>query len=403
MADQSPIFSVDRFLQLDISSEPIEPPYIFSHGLSNGAFHERKPVRHPKRRPRKSPPPSVFQSILIPLFSFASHTILPSWQYPCSLYGILYTNPYSFPQRKSKIQHYRECAEKHRSALINSPLATLFDDKEPTIFETMAIGLGVADEKEGRLRRCLRRFLHRLRLRRLARRPLNCDDPATLSPPTIPIVLHDWEARGIWNYEAASLRDRITAELTHVVYGFPTVLPPRNPLTNKEYTYGQLMSIFQQLRTAGKMNSILEGYVEVGCKNGVFQAVHWRKIRLHHFERVYMDERGDEFCEEFGGFLVEMIYTLVKPDFRLELDQIFHWAVRHAISVPYVQEWKGLYRQSQITEILYKDDPQYERMVRSIRGLASALFMQKKDFGGLKALWLRRPADHDDDDESEND
>ena len=392
------VFSVEGFYRLDVSFTPVQEPYVFSHGLMSIAdpipFSKRKKKPHVRCRvKRRSRPPSPsFQparTAIAPLFTFDRRTLLPPGLYSPSIYALFYAHPYSSAQRKSLLQHYRNGAWQHRCALVGSPLAGLFCDS-PTIFESIAEELAAAEAEEGRLRRIFRRFFHGARLRRLTRHPLNAEDPATLAPPRIPIVLYDWDARGVWCYEAASVRDQISAELAHVSYGFPSTQSPRNPLTNKEYTYGQLLSIVRQLRAAGKTNSLVEGYAEVGCKNGVFQSIHWRKIRLRNFERVYRDERSEEFCEDCAGFIVDLVYTLVRVEFRLELEELFNWGVKYAITTPYIQEWKGLYRQSQLTEILYKDDVAYDRMRRSINGLAAILFKRKKDLDGLKALWNDR-------------
>ena len=401
MANMPPelyVFSVEGFYRLDVSFTPIQEPYVFSHGLTpiaepiSFSNPEKKPHVRYRVKKRSRPPPPSFQparAAIAPLFTFDRHTVLPPGLYSPSIYAIFYAHPYSSVQRKSLLQHYRNGAWNHRCALVGSPLAGLFCDSR-TIFESIVEELAAAETEEGRLRRVMCRFFHGIRIRRLTRHPLNAEDPATLAPPRIPIVLYDWDARGVWYYEAASVRDQISAQLSHVSYGFPSSQSPRNPLTNKEYTYGQLLSIVRQLRAAGKTNSLVEGYAEVGCKNGVFQALHWRKIRLRNFERVYSDERSEEFREDCAGFIVDLIYTLVQLEFRLEFEDLFNWAVKYAIATPYIQEWKGLYRQFQITEILYKDDPVYDRMRRSIRGLAAILFKRKKDIDGLKALWNDR-------------
>ncbi len=401
--EPSYVFSAEGFYHLDLSSAPIEEPYVFSHGLATGlpliirSSHMRiNTKRRRKKRQRKPSPVATFQSAFVPLFTFDRHTLLPPTLYSPAVYAPLYTYSYRSPQRKSLIEHYRDVAWKLRCALVGSPLAEFVDATEPTVFERFAEDVATADAVEGRLRAVFRRFFHGARLRRLSARALNVEDPATLSQPRIPIVLYDWESRGVWRYEAASVRDQMSAQLTHVSYGFPSTQSPRNPLTNKEYTYGQLLSVIRQLREAGKTNSLVEGYADVGCKNGVFQAIYWRKIRLRHFERVYADERSEEFRDDFAGFIVELIYTLVRLEFRLEMEDLFRWGVKHAIENAYIQEWKGLYRQNQITEILYKDDPAYERMRRSIKGLAAVLFKQKKGLEGLKALWRLRSLDDSD-------
>jgi hypothetical protein len=267
-------------------------------------------------------------------------------------------------------------------------------------FELELAAMEAAEAAEKGIRRRFSRFVALYRLHRMRRRRLNTDDPATLSPPRTPIVLHDWTAKGVWCFEAASLRDHISAELTHVSYDFPKSLPPRNPLTNLPFTYGQLLSARHQLCAMGKTNSIIEGFYEIRFKIGVYQSVYWKSIRLRAFERSYADERGDDFRDKFREFFTELIYTLIKTELRGQIDELFHWAAAHAVGLSYIQEWKGLYRQYHLTEILYKEDPCYGRMHASIQGEARILFTRKRELDRLRQLKLEYgPSDSDGDDD----
>ena len=396
------IFSAEAFLQRVFPSTPLEPPYVFSHGSVHGSCRSLlKMKKPPPRRPRRpkakasaaaatdpSKPIKLVFRTAANSFSFKGNTLLLPHNTTTQIYALLNSYPYNSAKRKRIIQHYRDYSVRHRADLAKSPLAGLFADAKPTHFESLSRALIEADACEGQLRARLRPFFHHCRLRRLARRRLNSDDPATLSPPRIPIVIYDWSAKGVWCYEAASLRDQVSAELTHVSYEFPEAQPPRNPLTNKEFTYGQMLSLVQQLRAAVKTNSLVEGYAELGFKIGVFQAVYWRKIRLRHFERNYRDERSDDFRQGFAAFMETMVFKMIKMDQQLIYDDLFHWAVKYAHREPYMQEWKGLYRQYQITEILYKDDSAYDRMIRSVYGQASILFQRKREREDLKELWM---------------
>jgi len=399
-------FSAEAFLQKTFPSIPLEPPYTFSLGIASSSsfgfgkekkrltVKQKQKLRRTKTKPKPKPPADASTPVKLIFrtaanaFSFRRTVIIPPHIYTPAINGLLNANPYNSAKRKRLIQHYRDYASAHRSELAKSPLAGLFADAKPTYFENLSAALEEADDHEGRLRGQLRPFFHSCRLRRLARRRLNSDDPATLSPPRIPIVLYDWSAKGVWCYEAASLRDQVSAELTHVSYEFPEAQAPRNPLTNKEFTYGQMLSVVQQLRAAVKTNSLVEGYAELGFKIGVFQAVYWRKIRLRHFERNYRDERSDDFQHGFAIFMEAMVFKMIKMDQQLIYNDLFRWAVKYALREPYMQEWKGLYRQYQITEILYKDDSAYDRMIRSVYGQASILFQRKREREELKELWM---------------
>jgi hypothetical protein len=336
-------------------------------------------------------------------FKFYSKPFLPHHTITHQIQRI----PYNSYYRKTIILHYRDWVRKHRVALHSLDISGSFIPPAGTSYFEMELkAMEVADAQEKDIRRRLGRFVALYKLHRMRHRPLNTDDPATLSPPRTPIVLHDWTAKGVWCFEAASLRDHISAELSHVSYGFPKSLSPRNPLTNLPFTYGQLLSVRRQLCAVGKTNSIIEGFYELNFKVGVYQSVYWKAIQLRAFERSYADERGDEFREKFREFFTELVYALIKIDMRAQIDELFHWAVGRAVSMPYIQEWKGIYRQYQLTEILYKEDPCYGRMHASIHGEARILFTRKRELDELRQLKLEMESsggEEDADDESLSD
>jgi hypothetical protein len=78
-------------------------------------------------------------------------------------------------------------------------------------------------------------------------------DPITLAPPEKEIVVYDWANRKKNIFDAKSLATLIETQLMYQEHGFPLPIYPRNPKNNLNFTYGQLIKIYNQLKDAGEL------------------------------------------------------------------------------------------------------------------------------------------------------
>lgn len=106
---------------------------------------------------------------------------------------------------------------------------------------------------ETRLRTILRRFVHKWRIKNIDKKYTREIDPITLSYPENDIILYDVPNRKKTIFDASSLSLHIETNLLDNDGGFPMPQKPRNPWTNMEFTYGQLFSIYLQIKNHNKL------------------------------------------------------------------------------------------------------------------------------------------------------
>lgn len=101
---------------------------------------------------------------------------------------------------------------------------------------------------EMRLRERMRSFVRRWRQRRMDQRSNENIDPITQFPPEKEVVIYDWDVKKKFVFDAKSLATHIETQLLHHDSGFADPQCPRNPWTNVNFTYNQLLSIYFQLK-----------------------------------------------------------------------------------------------------------------------------------------------------------
>lgn len=106
---------------------------------------------------------------------------------------------------------------------------------------------------EWRLRTAFQRLLVLWRIKKLDSTFEHTIDPVTLSLPEKPVYVYDWSVRKKFALDARSLANLIETRLLYQEYGFSVPSMPKNPRTNTEFTYKQLVSIYYQLKTYGEL------------------------------------------------------------------------------------------------------------------------------------------------------
>ena len=101
---------------------------------------------------------------------------------------------------------------------------------------------------EMRLRERMRFFVNRWRQRRIDRRSDENIDPITQCPPEKEVEVYDWDVKKKFVFDAKSLATHIETQLLHHDSGFADPQWPRNPWTNVNFSYNQLLSIYFQLK-----------------------------------------------------------------------------------------------------------------------------------------------------------
>ena len=107
--------------------------------------------------------------------------------------------------------------------------------------------------KEWRLRYIFKRVLILWRTYKMDKMCERGVDPITLSEPEKEVYIYDWLNKRKFIFDAKSLAILIESKLMYHEYGFPVPMYPRNPRNNVEFSYKQLISLYNQLKIYGEL------------------------------------------------------------------------------------------------------------------------------------------------------
>lgn len=106
---------------------------------------------------------------------------------------------------------------------------------------------------ECRLRCVFRKLLHIWRKYRMDKSYVKEIDVITLIYPDKELCIYDWAVKKKFVFDAKSLSNCIESRLLYQESGFSMPLNPRNPRTNVDFTYIQLIEIYNQLHLYGEL------------------------------------------------------------------------------------------------------------------------------------------------------
>ena len=107
--------------------------------------------------------------------------------------------------------------------------------------------------KEWRLRYLFKKVLIFWRKYRMNKTYEKEIDPITLSEPEKEVYIYDWTNKRKFVFDAKSLAILIESKLMYHEYGFPVPQYPKNPKNNVEFSYKQLVSLYNQLKVHGEL------------------------------------------------------------------------------------------------------------------------------------------------------
>lgn len=184
-----------------------------------------------------------------------------------------------------------------------------------------------------RMRNAFKKLLNVVIRRRCDKIPFQDCDPITLSVFERPVVIYDMKNRCRHMFEAKTLMVHIHQQLMHSDGGFPEPLAPRNPLTNIELTYGQLVSCYFQLRAAGQSMWTIGSLYSLNFNLARFAMYNERALRNNAI-------RNDETSSE--QFLRFIQAYADHPISAPNLD-ILDYAITHRQADYYIICWRQLY------------------------------------------------------------
>ena len=107
--------------------------------------------------------------------------------------------------------------------------------------------------REIKLQKIFKNVLNIWRIYRIDKAYVKDIDPITLSEPEKCITIYDVKNKRKYILDGKSLSNSINASLLYYQNAFASPLNPKNPKTNVEFTYSQLVSIYYQLQEKGEL------------------------------------------------------------------------------------------------------------------------------------------------------
>lgn len=201
-------------------------------------------------------------------------------------------------------------------------------------------------------------------------RLLNEDDPCTCSPPVKPIHVMDVANRGIYVFEAASLRNIFQRQLTYDNWLFPCPQPLKNPLTNAPFHEGQLTQIVQQLRILQKTTWQIEAFLRLGMK--AFKTQFHTPLRVIAVQSLSKQRDSEVTLELFEEFVQEMFDDYAAVIHNYHVNTIL-WLFSRGVQDPYLEQWFALFQRWQLYETFEESDGRAETRYDTIRHDAKRL------------------------------
>jgi hypothetical protein len=216
------------------------------------------------------------------------------------------------------------------------------DEDEPTMkprqFDDVCEQVFSAYVREMKLRTIFRSVLARWRVYRLDKQKQDVD-PITLSPPEKIVALYEPNKKYI--FDAASLATWIESKLHYHEYGFALPMFPRNPWTNLDFTYSQMISIYYQLKAHGELRWGLTTLRTHDFNKKSWQLYHKSALTLKAIRNnLFLLDTIDawELLEDFIFAKMEELRVRTNP----YITNAYRMAMRHDPSDWYMEKWKAI-------------------------------------------------------------
>jgi len=229
--------------------------------------------------------------------------------------------------------------------------------------------------KEQRVRTMMRRLVALWLYKRYKDRMLNTVDPCTLEPCNNPVYIFDASRRGMYQFEASSLKRQVEFNLGFSDWLHPEPAIPKNPLTNLEFHPGQLLRVLSGIRRYEQGSWMLEAFYNEAFHLRRFELAFNQPLRLHAVNELAKQPKSEQMIDFLQEFIEDHYNEneLNKPSVRI----ILQWACEHEMDEPYMMEWLKLWKEMNITKIRHglrdnSNDLLNKYFVRSLHLLENA-------------------------------
>jgi len=187
---------------------------------------------------------------------------------------------------------------------------------------------------EVRLRFQFKRVLNAWRLRQMNKKSSDLIDPVTLYPIRKPIYVYDGVQKRRYVFEADSLNKAIKKNLYTHQYTVPSPRKPVNLLTNKPFTFAQLVSIYDQLLACKLRMEDFSLY-----RKWQFRLDTWKLYMGNHLyiaaikEELYnyQSSDGKDMLEDFIKDMAATIKIHLTERFELIITNAINWYPEHQL------------------------------------------------------------------------
>lgn len=169
-----------------------------------------------------------------------------------------------------------------------------------------------------KIRKALKPLVYRWRVARCLANCKNTEDPVTLEVPKKPVYMVDIKHRISFVFDAKTMKKTIENRILQSDYMFAEPLQPVNPLTNMNFTYGQLVSIIRQCREQAEYSWILQGLYDVNCNFNYFARYYKKQLNLEAIKTffgrptIYIRETVIDFFEKEADLSDFPMYKVLK-------------------------------------------------------------------------------------------
>jgi len=191
---------------------------------------------------------------------------------------------------------------------------------------------------EKRLRNAMRNVLARWRNYQMDKRHQDIVDPITLSEPEKQVVLYDWNMKRKFIFDAKSLAIHIETALLYHEEGFAVPCYPRNPWTNIEFTYRQLVSIYEQLKIHGELRWGFLTLRQHNFNKSVWHKYHHTSITLKAVQTSLVQLDSANARDLLEDFIIMKINEV--KDVTPFLVSLYRTAIVHVPRHWIIEQWK---------------------------------------------------------------
>lgn len=218
------------------------------------------------------------------------------------------------------------------------------------IFESEFKSLCNWIKKEQHTRAHMKILLSKWLQKKYKGRILNNDDPCTLMPPIKLIKVFDTTSRGVYQFEASSLKKQFETSLQYSEWMFPKPSHPKNPLTNIAFNEGQRLAIINSLYKHSYSSWVIEAY-----KNAKWNLAHFAADNAPGLKIISITQLCKEPTAETQELLEEFIINQYEEN-EIGVSYIktaLRWAVINKIDDEYMKSWLNLMRDYYVIKYRY--------------------------------------------------